>query len=124
IAKAANSNQLFRAFARAVRQLLIDHARRRAAARRGGDRQREELDDLVDVVQQRSQVEALAPHEALEALAAEHPREGEGGEMRFFGGLEMAEIANALAVSLSSVERDCRFARAWLHDFLTAESKP
>jgi RNA polymerase sigma factor (TIGR02999 family) len=121
IARAANRNQLFRAFARAVRQLLIDHARKRDAARRGGDRQREELDDLVDEVHRRSQVEALPLHEALEALSAEHPTEAEVMEMRFFGGFEMAEIAEALGVSLSSVERAGRFARAWLRVFLTAE---
>jgi RNA polymerase sigma factor (TIGR02999 family) len=121
IARAANRNQLFRAFARAVRQLLIDHARKRDAARRGGGRQREELNDLVDDVHRRSQVEALALHEALEALGAEHPVEAEVVELRFFGGFEMAEIAETLGLSLSSVERAGRYARAWLHDFLTAE---
>jgi RNA polymerase sigma factor (TIGR02999 family) len=121
IARAANRHQLFRAFARGVRQLLIDYARKRDAARRGGGRPREDLDDLVDEVQQRSHAEVLALHEALEALATEHPREAEVVEMRFFGGFEMAEITEALGVSLSSVERGCRFARAWLHDFLTAE---
>jgi RNA polymerase sigma factor (TIGR02999 family) len=124
IARAANRNQLFRAFARAVRQLLIDHARRRNAQKRGGGRPREELDDLADDVRRRSHFEALALHEALEALAAEHPREAEVVELRYFGGFEMAEIAEVRGVSLSSVERACRFARAWLHDFLSAEGVP
>jgi RNA polymerase sigma factor (TIGR02999 family) len=122
IARASNRNQLFRAFVRAVRQLLIDHARKRRAARRGGDRQREELDDLVDNVHRLSQVDALALHEALVALAAEHPREAEVVEMRFFGSFEVQEIAQILEVSVSSVEKDHRFARAWLRHFLSPES--
>jgi RNA polymerase sigma factor (TIGR02999 family) len=119
-AKAADENQLFRAFARAMRQVLIDHARRRNADKRGGDRQREELDDLVDHVRGMSQIEVLSLHETLDALAAEHPREAEVLQMRFFGGCEMAEIAQALGVSLSTVERDSRFGVAWLRDVLSS----
>jgi RNA polymerase sigma factor (TIGR02999 family) len=120
-AKAADGNQLFRAFARAMRQVLIDHARHRNTDKRGGDRQREELDDLVDHVGRMSQLEVLSLHEALTALAGEHPREAEVLQMRFFGGCEMAEIAQALSVSLSTVERDSRFGLAWLRDFLCPE---
>jgi RNA polymerase sigma factor (TIGR02999 family) len=121
LAKATNRNQLFRAFTRAMRQVLIDHARRRAADKRGGARQREELDDLADEVRRRSQIDLLSLHEALDTLARDHPREAEVLQMRFFGGCEMAEIAEALGVSLSSVERDSRFGQAWLRDFLSSE---
>src|SRR5262245_61729169 len=108
LAKAADGNQLFRAFARAMRQVLIDHARRHKAEKRGGDRQREELDDLVDSVHLLSQIDVLALHEALEALAAEpkYARTAEVLELRFFGSHEMAEIAEILRVSLRTVERD------------------
>src|SRR5262245_35129156 len=101
IAKAANRHQLFRAFARAMRQVLIDHARRRNADKRGGGRPREALDDLVDDVRRRSPVDVLSLRESLEALAAEYPRQAEVLEMHFFGGFKMQEIAEALSVSLS-----------------------
>jgi RNA polymerase sigma factor (TIGR02999 family) len=122
IAKAANRHQLYRAFTRAVRQLLIDHARRRQAARRGGGRRRAGLDDLIDEVHQRSQMDAMVLDEALTALAAEHPREAEVVAMRFFSGYEMTEVAQILGLSLSTVERDWRFARAWLREFLASGS--
>ena len=122
-ARAADGNQLFRAFARAMRQVLIDHARRRNADKRGGDRQREELDDLADHVRGASQIEVLSLHEALDALAAEYPRKAEVLQMRLFGGCEMAEIAEALSVSLSTVERDSRLGVAWLHDYLSPEGR-
>lgn len=121
IARAADGNQLFRAFARAVRQALVDHARRRDATKRGGDRRREELDDLADDVGRRLRSDLLTLDESLGALAAEHPRVGEALEMRFFGGFETAEVAAALGVSPSTVERDVRFGLAWLRDFHSPE---
>src|SRR5262245_26015463 len=113
LARAADGNQLCRAFARAMRQVLIDHARRRNADKRGGDRQREELDDLLDDVRQSSRIDLLSLGESLDALAEEHPRAAAVLEMRFFGGYDMAEIAEALSgdgqsVSLRTVERDAR----------------
>ncbi len=125
-AKAADGNQLVRAFARALRQVLIDHARRRNADKRGGDRQREELDDLADHVGRMSRIELLSLHEALDALALEHPRAAAVLEMRFFGGYDMAEIAEALrgdaaSVSQRTVERDSRLGLAWLRVYLSSE---
>jgi RNA polymerase sigma factor (TIGR02999 family) len=128
-AKAADGHQLFRAFARAMRQVLIDHARRRNSDKRGGDRQREELDDLADHGRGMSQIEVLCLHEALTALAGDHPRAAAVLEMRFFGGCDMAEIAEALSsesdsVSLRKVERDSRLGLAWLRDYLSPEGAP
>jgi RNA polymerase sigma factor (TIGR02999 family) len=120
-AKASDRHELFRAFARAMRQVLIDHARRRNSAKRGGGCPREELDDLVDEVSQAARIDALSLHEALEALAAYDPRAAQVVEMRFFGGFSMPEIAEALGVSLSTVEADSFFARGWLRDFLSSE---
>jgi RNA polymerase sigma factor (TIGR02999 family) len=120
-ARAGDGNQLFRAFARAMRQVLIDHARRRNADKRGGGRQREELDDLVDEVRQSSQVDARSLDEALAALAGDDPRAAQVLEMRFFGGFALAEIAESLGVSLSTVEKDSRFGLAWLRVFLSPE---
>jgi RNA polymerase sigma factor (TIGR02999 family) len=125
-AKAANENQLYRAFARAMRQVLIDHARRRNADKRGGGWHREELDDLAEDVRGLSQIDVLSLHEALDALAADFPRGAAVLEMRFFGGFTMAEIAEALSaefgrVSLSTVENDYRHGLAWLHNYLSPE---
>jgi RNA polymerase sigma factor (TIGR02999 family) len=129
LAKASDENQLLRAFARALRQMLIDHARHRSARKRGGDCQREELDDLVDYVSGVSQSDVLVLNEALEALAGEHQRAAAVLEMRFFGGCEMPEIAEAISsisdrVSLRTVERDTRLGLAWLRDYLSPESDP
>src|SRR5262249_7465948 len=101
-----------------------DHARRRNADKRGGDRQREELDDLVDDVRQSSRIDLLSLGESLDALAEEHPRAAAVLEMRFFGGYDMAEIAEALSgdgqsLALRTVERDARLGLAWLRDFLS-----
>jgi RNA polymerase sigma factor (TIGR02999 family) len=125
-AKAANRHQVFRAFARAMCQLLIDHARRRNADKRGGGRQREELDDLEDAILQQSQLEAQSLdelREALEGLAQNYPREAQVLEMHTFSSLTLAEIAEALSVSPSTVARHARFARAWLRDFLSPKSR-
>jgi RNA polymerase sigma factor (TIGR02999 family) len=104
-----------------MRQVLIDHARQRNAVKRGGDRRREELDELVDAVQHASRTDALSLHEALEALAGKYERAARVVEMRFFGDFAMAEIAEALGVSLSTVEKNDRLGRAWLHKFLSPE---
>jgi RNA polymerase sigma factor (TIGR02999 family) len=122
LAKAKNTNELFRAFSRAMRQLLIDHARKKKAEVHGGDRRREPLDDLL-VVDFRNgrRVNVLDLDEAISVLAEQHPREANAMELRYYGGYEMAEIAELLNVSLRTAERDCRFARAWLLDFLSPE---
>jgi RNA polymerase sigma factor (sigma-70 family) len=122
--KAANEYQLVRAFVRAVRQALIDHARAvPPGAGQGG-----ELDDLVEDVRRRGQdevlpqIEVLSLNEALKALAAEYPRVAEVLELRFFGSRQMAEIATPLGISPRTVERDVEFGLAWLRDFLSPEN--
>jgi RNA polymerase sigma factor (TIGR02999 family) len=105
-----------------MRQALIDHARHGNAQKRGGGRLREELDDLVDDVRHRSQVDVISLHEALDALAAQYPEEAEVLHMRFFGGYTMEEIAEILNVSLSTVERASRLGLACLRVSLAAEA--
>jgi RNA polymerase sigma factor (TIGR02999 family) len=109
-----------------MRQVLIDHARRRNSEKRGGDRRREELDDLSDHIAAISRLDVLALHEGLDALAKVDPRKAAVLEMRYFGGYTMGEIPGALdnssrPVSLSTVERDFRFGLAWLLDYLSPE---
>lgn len=110
---------LFAAMTRAMRRILVDHARARAAACRGGNYQRVPLDTVVDAVENTGRVELVALDEALERLSELNARQAEVVTMRFFGGFEMAEIADTLEVSLSTVEKDWRLARAWLKTQMT-----
>jgi RNA polymerase sigma factor (TIGR02999 family) len=101
------------AAARAMRQVLVDHARARGAAKRGGGRARTPLDESLALYESRA-LDVLALDEALQRLAAADARAARIVELRFFGGLEIAEIAAALDVSVPTVERSWRMARAWL----------
>ena len=94
--KAADRNYLFAAASRAMREILIDHARQRAAHRRGGGWQRRPLDLVVDYFEARD-LDVVAVHEALERLAELNPRQSQVMSLRYFGGLSVAEVASASA---------------------------
>jgi RNA polymerase sigma factor (TIGR02999 family) len=98
-----------------MRRILVNHARDRAAAKRGGPAQKVPLTMAGDVLQ-RPEVDILALHEALDGLAALDPRKGQVVELKFFGGLTTNEIADLLGLSVATVEREWSFARAWLYD--------
>ncbi len=98
-----------------MRRILVNHARDRAAAKRGGKREQVSL-SLVDAPSGGPDVDLLALEDALEQLAVHDPRKARVVELRFFGGLSMKEVAELLEVSLPTVERDWSFARAWLYD--------
>jgi RNA polymerase sigma factor (TIGR02999 family) len=99
--------------ARAMRQLLVDHARARRGDKRGGGRDRLPLD--VAIAQAASiDVDLIDLDAALTELSEMDRQQAQVVELRYFAGLEMAEIADALGVSKSTVEREWRFARAWL----------
>ena len=118
LTKAENRNELFRAFARAMRQALLDHADRRRAKKRGGDRRRAGPVVLVLVEDIRADpIDMLAVDEAFDALAKEDARAAEVMGLRVFGGYEVAEITAALGVGSSTVERDSRFGRRFLRHF-------
>ena len=108
-----------RVAARAMRQLLVEAARRRAATKRGGDEHAKfvTFDELVhqNAVSER---ELLALDAALDELAQAEPRQAEMIECRFFGGLDVAEAAASLGVSEATVQRDWRTAKAWLSQAL------
>ncbi len=100
--------------ARAMRQVLIEAARRRSANKRGGD---QSVTIAFDENQQEIAScgkDLLALDAALEALGRMHPRQAMMVESRFFGGLEVAEIATLLNVSEATILRDWRAAKAWL----------
>ena len=99
--------------ARAMRQVLIEAARRRQAAKRGGARPYVTLNDDVDAGTAWSE-DLVALDAALADLARIHPRQAAMVEYRFFGGFSLAETAEALEVSEATIDRDWRAARAWL----------
>lgn len=98
--------------ARAMREILVDHARARRSAKRGGDAGRVTLHDVATPAERG--VDVLELHEALERLAALDARKARMVELRFFGGLSIDEIARELEVSHMTVSNDWRMAQAWL----------
>jgi RNA polymerase sigma factor (TIGR02999 family) len=108
-------SQFISVAAQIMRRILIDHARKRQSAKRDPA-----LGDPF--------VEAIAPpdfdvlvvDQALERMTASFPRHAQIVELRFFGGLESPEIAETLGISLRTVERDWRFAKAWLQNEISA----
>lgn len=99
--------------AQVMRHILLDRARRRVAAKRGGDAERMNLDVLPDLSGDRAK-ELIALEDALNALAALDERKARVVELRFYGGLSVEESAAVLSVSPETVMRDWKFARAWL----------
>ena len=104
--------------ARLMRRVLVDHARSRKYQKRGGDAIRITLTSSMTMTTGRS-ADLVAIDDALTALAEFDPRKGRVVELRFFGGLTVAETAEALSVSSETVIRDWRMAKAWLHKELT-----
>jgi RNA polymerase sigma-70 factor, ECF subfamily len=107
----------FAVSAKAMRHILIDYARSRGYAKRGGGRGRVTFDEAA-VAPAQTPADLVALDEALGRLAEDYPRRSQVVELRYFGGLTNAEIAEVLKVSPATVERDWRYARAWLHQTL------
>jgi RNA polymerase sigma factor (TIGR02999 family) len=108
-----NRAHFFGAAARLMRQILISHAEARRAAKRGGDTRRISLDD-VDHFAAAPEIDLIALDEALRRLERLDPQQGRIVEMRYFSGLTIEEIAEAIGVSPATVKRDWSMARAWL----------
>ncbi len=106
-------NHFFRVAARAMRNLLIDHARARGAARRGGGR-RVTLDSL-ELAAGESTIDLLSLDETITRLSEFNERLGTIFELRFLAGLTVEQTAEVTEISPRTVEKDCRFIRAWLH---------
>lgn len=105
--------------ATAMRQILIDHARRAGAQKRGGAVRQVTLDDAsAPGDAPLSPVDVLALDTALSRLAALHPRQARIVELHFFGGLTTEEVAAALQVSTRLIEKEWRSARAWIRGAL------
>jgi RNA polymerase sigma factor (TIGR02999 family) len=109
--------------AQIMRQILVDHARRHRAAKRGGDRHRITLDDNL-LIESHRNVDLLALEDALAKITKLDPRQAQMIELRFFGGLSIAEVAKVMGMSQRSVEREWTMVRAWLRRELSGSDPP
>jgi RNA polymerase sigma factor (TIGR02999 family) len=103
-----------------IRRILVDHARSRGYAKRGGNAVRVPLDDALLGAQARG-IEVVALDEALQSLSRIDARQSRVVELRYFGGLSVEETADVMAISPETVKRDWKMAKAWLFAALTAE---
>ena len=116
-----NRAHFFGIAAQLMRRILIDHARKAQYQKRGGGAHSVTLDETVAVTEGRA-AELLALDEALDKLTAMDARKGRIIELRFFGGLTEEETAEVIGISLTTVQRDLRLAKAWLRRRLMDET--
>lgn len=116
-----NRAHFFAVSARLMRHILVDFARSRGYAKRGGAAPKQPLDETVLVTSERNE-NLVALDDALNALARLDERQSHVVELRFFGGLSLEEIAEVLGVSVGTVRRDWSLARAWLHRELNRQA--
>jgi RNA polymerase sigma factor (TIGR02999 family) len=118
-----NRAHFFGVAAQLMRRILVDHARSRHAAKRGGGMQQLALGDADAAASPAADdgVDVISLHEALERLAALDPAQARLVELRYFGGLNIDETAQALDISPATVKREWATARAWLRRELAAQ---
>jgi len=112
----------FAVCARAMRRILVDHARSRGYMKRGGGKLHVQFDEAFGMAWS-ADPNLLELDEALDRLSALDPRKARVIEMRFFGGLSVEETAEALGISPETVMRDWKLARAWLYRELSADQR-
>jgi RNA polymerase sigma-70 factor (ECF subfamily) len=110
----------FAVSAQVMRHILVDYARLHTAAKRGGEFQKIELEEQAIVSRERA-AELVARDQAMRALHEIYPRRSKVVELRYFGGLNNKESSEVLKVSETTIERDWRFAKAWLYRELRAQ---
>ena len=110
-----NRAQFLGVAASLMRRILVNHARDRAAMKRGGGARQVSL-SLLEAPSGRPDVDLIALEGAMESLARRDARKSRVVELKFFGGLTTEEIAEVLQISVATVEREWAFARAWLYD--------
>lgn len=111
---AENRTHFFALASRVMRQILVDHARRRNAGKRGGAAERFSLENM-DILPAQSAADLLELDEALQKLEKIDNRKCRVVDMRFFGGLKEKEIAEVLGITEKTVRRDWQFAKLWLY---------
>ncbi len=109
-----NRAHFFGVAAQMMRRILVDHARRHQAAKRGGSNQQRLSISSAEQVVKQPEVDLLALNEALDELASMDPQQARIVELKFFAGLSIDETAEVLGISHATVERDWKMARAWL----------
>jgi RNA polymerase sigma-70 factor (ECF subfamily) len=109
-----NRHHFFAVAAQAMRRILVDHARKHRAAKRGGASVKLALDDAI-ALPQRRELDLVALDDALKALAILDPRQSHVVELRFFGGLSIEDVSNVLGISPATVKREWATARSWLY---------
>ena len=125
LAAATDRTFLLKAASKAMHQLLVDHHRRRSSEKRGGRRQKHSLDIALDHLARRRRAPLhRAPRRARAARAGGPSVLAWSSTFRFFLGMSLAEVAEALGISQKTVERDWRFARGWLRDRLKPTEIP
>ncbi len=118
VASLEDRSHFFGVAARIMRQILVDAARARHAEKRD-QHKRTALDGKVDIGDRSPAMDFLALHEALDKLSSHNSRMAQVLELRYFGGLELMEIAGHLSISLATVKRDLALGQAWLRRALT-----
>jgi RNA polymerase sigma factor (TIGR02999 family) len=109
--------------AQAMRRILVDHARHRRRAKRGGERKRISFDDQI-VLSPQHEGDLLAVDELLRELQEIDSRQAKIVELRFFGGMTSSEVAEYLGISKSTADREWRIVRAWLRQQLSEDDTP
>lgn len=117
-----NRAHFFGVAAKAMRHVLVDHARSRQAAKRGGEFQVVPLEEELAVVGGPAE-EIVALDEALKTLAASYPRQAQVVELRYFGGLSVEDTARMLHVSVETVARDWKFSKSFLRREIQSEGQ-
>jgi RNA polymerase sigma-70 factor, ECF subfamily len=107
-----NRAHFFGVAAQQMRRILVDHARKQKAAKREGAEKKIQLEEALVMASEQPD-DLLEVHEALERFSGEHERQSRVVELRFFGGSTEDEIAQILGVSVETVKRDWKFAKAW-----------
>lgn len=123
-AEFANRDQFMAIAAQAMRRILVDYARGRVAAKRGGGVAPADLDAVTAGVAPEQSEELLAVDEAVEKLAALDPQQARVVEMRYFGGLTVEETAAALGIAPRTVKREWALAKAWLRVEISSWDRP
>ena len=108
----------FRLAAEAMRQVLIDHARSKGRQKRGGGGRRRAMSDVAQLAAEQDPDEIMALEEAVQRFEGEQPRAAEIVKLRFYAGLSIEETADVTGLSVRTVNREWKFARAWLFNAL------
>jgi RNA polymerase sigma factor (TIGR02999 family) len=117
----SNRAHFFGAAASAMRQILVDRARRKLSQKAGGRAEHVDIDEIEIAAPVGNEEEVLAVNEALEQLAGVHPQLAELVKLRYFVGLTFEEVAELMGLSTTSAKREWEYARGWLHRRITAD---